>query len=274
MSPSALLRRTTLPLALAFFLLLLSSFCKTIIELASRYIWIEEKANYFGKSEVEEYKVWFRGCTHVLVDLGANRGDTIMRWLTEELYSGRAKSSEVDRTYSVEQRKKFCVLSFEPNGMFDSRLLKLGKEMYEQGFKVKVKLRTAASTQFAKSYIYVDNVSPTSFGTSLIPDKKINFEGKLHALGERQPVDLVDLVSILRVVPINIELVVKMDIEGGEYDILRSLISSGIACTIKILIIEYHAHKLRKGAVPAGINDALEWILESRSCGVKIIHDD
>jgi len=45
-----------------------------------------------------------------------------------------------------------------------------------------------------------------------------------------------------------------MDIEGGEYDVLRSLISVGLVSSIDVLIIDYHDLKLRKGAVPAGIN--------------------
>ena len=57
--------------------------------------------------ETEEYRVWFEGCTYLLLDLGANRGDTILRWLTEKNYNGRAKISSTDEIYSFEQRKKF-----------------------------------------------------------------------------------------------------------------------------------------------------------------------
>jgi len=226
------------------------------------------------KAEVEEYNTWFQKCTHLLLDLGANRGDTILRWLSAENYSGRARSSSIDEVYSLEYRKKFCILSFEPNGKFDSALHAIEKRMSLKGFKLKVKTRTAISDSFSESMIYIDDVSTHSYGTSLLSEKKVNFGGELHSLGTEQPVKLVDLRSILSCVPKNTELVVKMDIEGGEYDVLRSIIPSGLVCSINLLIIEYHDHKLRKGTVPMGINGVTEWILTGKKCGVKIIHDD
>merc|ERR1719261_461406 len=59
---------------------------------------------------MDSYSTWFKTCTHVLLDLGANRGDTILRWFTDERFTGRAKSSSVDGIYSLRQRQKFCVL--------------------------------------------------------------------------------------------------------------------------------------------------------------------
>lgn len=230
--------------------------------------------NAHETAEVEEYRIWFQQCAHLLLDLGANRGDTILRWLTEENYSGRAKSSSIDKVYSSECRKKFCILSFEPNGIFDHGLHAIERKMLAKGFKVKVKSRTAVSDRFSESLIYIDNISTHSYGTSLISEKKVNFGGELHPLGKEQTVKLVDLRSILSRVPKSTELVVKMDIEGGEYDVLRSIIPSGLACSINVLIIEYHDHKLRKGTVPVGINDVSEWLLSGDRCGVKIVHDD
>lgn len=226
------------------------------------------------KAEVREYETWFQGCTHLFLDLGGNRGDTILRWLTEESYSGRAKDQSVDKIYSLQARQEFCVLSFEPNSKFDSVLRALESRMQGRGFKVKVKTNTAVSDKFSRSMIYIDDVSTHSYGTSLLSEKKVNFGGKFHTLGKGHPVNLVDLNLIMSSIPKNVEIVVKMDIEGGEYDVLRSLIPSGLACSINLLIIEYHSHKLAEGTVPTGINEVMNWILEGNNCGVKIIHDD
>lgn len=226
------------------------------------------------EKNVKEYEVWSKGCKSLLIDLGANRGDTILRWLTKDTYSGRSKTSIIDQFYSFEQRKKFCVLSFEPNRKFESVLLLIERKMSELAFRVKVKPQTAVSDRFGKSKIYVDDVSTHSYGTSLMPDKKVNFQGKYHALGKAQEVKLVDLASIIKVIPQYTEIVIKMDIEGGEYDVLRTLILSGVACNLKVLIIEYHLHKLQEGTVPEGANEVIEWMLKSNRCGVRVIHDD
>jgi len=148
------------------------------------------------------------------------------------------------------------------------------KDLNAKGFKVKIKPHTAVLDRFGESVIYLDNVSSHAYGSSLKSAKKVNFEGHLHSLGREQHVNLVDLGAILKVVPEAAEVVVKMDVEGSEYDILRSLIPSGIACRIDTLIIEYHFRKLVKGSIPAGVNEVFEWLLNGLNCGVRIVHDD
>ena len=223
---------------------------------------------------IENYSTWFKDCKHVLLDLGANRGDTILRWFTEERFTGRAKSSTIDVIYNLKQRQKFCVLSFEPNLGFASVLKKVEKDMNARSFKSKVVVGAAVSDKFSESKVYLDETSTHSYGSSLLVDKKVNFGGQLHSLGRNQSVTLLDFTAILKSIPKGIETVVKMDIEGGEYEVLRSAISSGKACTIDVLIIEFHSHKLRKGSIPDGANAVLEWILKGKNCGVRILHDD
>jgi len=223
---------------------------------------------------MENYSTWFKYCEHILLDLGANRGDTILRWFTEERFTGRAKSSTLDVLYNLKQRQKFCVLSFEPNLGFASVLKKIEKDMNARGFKSKAVVGAAVSDKFSESTIYLDETSTHSFGTSLLVDKKVNFGGQLHSLGRNQSVSLLDFTAILKSIPEGAEIVVKMDIEGGEYEVLRSAISSGRACRIDVLIIEFHSHKLRKGSIPDGANAVLEWILKGKNCGVRVLHDD
>lgn len=223
---------------------------------------------------IDSYSSWFKTCTHVLLDLGANRGDTILRWFTEERFTGRAKSSSLDDIFNLKQRQNFCVLSFEPNLSFSSTLQKVEKNMNARGFKTKVIVGAAVSDKASVSVVYLDESSTHAYGTSLLVDKKVNFGGQLHSLGRNQSVNLLDFTTILKSIPKGAETVVKMDIEGGEYEVLRSSISSGWACRIDVLIIEFHSHKLRRGNIPDGVNAALEWILKGSKCGVRILHDD
>lgn len=256
--------RKTFAVCLLFFIILVFLSARTFVQ----------KPPPLFRSELDEYKIWFHKCDKILFDLGANRGDTILRWFTEPNYNGRAKSSQIDLIYTFEQRKEFCVLSFEPNAKFNSGLLKIEKEMNKKGFKSKVKTETAVSNKFANSMMYIDNISTNSYGSSLLKDKKVNFNGKYLSLGTSLPVRLVNFTALLDSVPHNVEVVVKMDIEGGEYELLRSLISSGLACRINVLLIEFHGHKLPKNTIPNGTNMVLEWLLRSDSCGVRVFYDD
>lgn len=197
-----------------------------------------------------------------------------MRWFTEERFTGRAKSSSIDSIYHLKQRQDFCVLSFEPNLRFTSVLKKVEKNMNARGFRSKVVVGAAVSDKFSESFVYLDESSTHSYGTSLLSDKKVNFGGQLHSLGRNQSVNLMDFTAILESIPRGVETVVKMDIEGGEYEVLRSAIASGWACRMDVLIIEFHSHKLRQGSIPDGSNSVLEWVLKGDKCGVQILHDD
>ena len=114
------------------------------------YIENIEEEDVISKASLEEYRLWFRNCTHLLLDLGANRGDTILRWFSNESYSGRSRTSSIDKVYSFELRTKFCVLSFEPNDIFNRTLINLEKELIRKGFKVKIKPHTAVFDRFGE----------------------------------------------------------------------------------------------------------------------------
>ena len=68
--------------------------------------------------------------------------------------------------------------------------------------------------------------------------------------------------------------VAKIDIEGAEYQLLRSLIVSGKACLLDVLVIEWHGHKVIKKDWPAAVESSLKWLLESEECNVKVLYDD
>jgi hypothetical protein len=64
----------------------------------------------------------------------------------------------------------------------------------------------------------------------------------------------------------DVEIVVTLVIEGGKYAIPRSLVPSGLACSLDLLILEYHSLKVAKGTVLVGIDEVMNWILEGNNC--------
>ena len=64
----------------------------------------------------------------------------------------------------------------------------------------------------------------------------------------------------------DVEIVVTLVIEGGKYAISRSLVPSGLACSLDLLILEYHSHKVAKGTVLVGIDEVMNWILAGNNC--------
>lgn len=61
------------------------------------------------------------------------------------------------------------------------------------------------------------------------------------------------------------QLVLKMDIEGSEYEILRRLVSDGTVCAVvDYLLMEWHPDVAPH--VPANAAAAIQWLLDAPSC--------
>ena len=55
---------------------------------------------------------------------------------------------------------------------------------------------------------------------------------------------------------------------------MRSLITSGAACLLDVLVIEWHGHKVVEKDWPVGVEASLKWLLESEECKVRVLNDD
>ena len=66
--------------------------------------------------------------------------------------------------------------------------------------------------------------------------------------------------------------ILKMDIEGAEYSIMRELVSSGFMChNVDVLVVEWHRGKLNASlAVPLEVDTTLQWLLSTPSCKMRL----
>eukprot|EP00959_Pyramimonas_sp_CCMP1952_P422134 8843205-Pyramimonas_sp.AAC.1 len=168
--------------------------------------------------------------------------------------------------FPPESRKEFCVVSFEPNPRFTNALKKVSKDTTSAGYRLKVYTNTAAGDRHANILLHLDESSDSGFGSSTLKHKKVNFGGKKHALGKNVEVQQFKLSHMIEILENSVQIVAKMDIEGGEYQLLRSLISSGVACRLDVLVIEWHGHKIadKEKEWPANVEASIKWLLESK----------
>ncbi|MEI2423320.1 FkbM family methyltransferase, partial [Arthrospira platensis SPKY2] len=93
-------------------------------------------------------------------------------------------------------------------------------------------------------------------GSSLLPDKKIDFYGKVS--NENCPVITVDCIDlsafISQVSQIYPKIILKLDVEGAEYDILEKMVQERTVRHIDQLYCEFHGHKVN---VPKERHDQL-----------------
>mmetsp|Transcript_7101 Transcript_7101/g.8194 ORF Transcript_7101/g.8194 Transcript_7101/m.8194 type:complete len:355 (+) Transcript_7101:310-1374(+) len=235
-----------------------------------------------------------RSCEKIIFDLGANLGDTIERWYGNGDFQGRAghvkpkkgarKPPPPNPNMTPEERKKFCMLSFEANPNFTNRLRRVEKQHQEAGYSVSVLTETAVSSEDGTISFHLDEASETGYGSSIYGDKVVNVvqkdaKGKVQkhkaTLGKKVTVRSLNFAKILEEIPQEPKpyIVVKMDIEGAEYKVLPALLTSGQICKIDYLIIEWHSHKLGS-YLPENVDANLEWLLSEPPCSVEISHDD
>merc|ERR1712216_433203 len=108
-----------------------------------------------------EFAQWSHGCTHLLFDLGANRGGTIQRWFgLGGLRAGEKPFSlAVDSVVPPNMRKRFCLASFEANPRWTPMLEGIASAQREQGHRVRVYTETIVADKFGDGIFYVDETS-------------------------------------------------------------------------------------------------------------------
>ncbi|EKD09760.1 FkbM family methyltransferase [Limnospira platensis] len=98
-------------------------------------------------------------------------------------------------------------------------------------------------------------------GSSLLTDKKIDFHGKVS--NENCPVITVDCIDlsafISQVSQIYPKIILKLDVEGAEYDILEKMVQERTVRHIDKLYCEFHWHKVN---IPKERHDKLITKLE------------
>jgi FkbM family methyltransferase len=168
-------------------------------------------------------------CKNAFIDVGSNRGDSIYKFL-DSVNSGPATGA-LSQFFKMKKwnPKDFCVIGFEGNPYFNETLLNLVEKEKARAKMFKVYLQTVVASKSGQITFYLDTVNKQNnfWGSSLLEhhwDVVRSHKASIVA-------DAVNLGEFARehVDPAGI-LIVKMDIEGGEYDVMRQLASAGHLC--------------------------------------------
>ena len=204
------------------------------------------------------------GCTRIYLDLGSNTGN-VLRSLFEPEAFPRATLQPIFRQYfgqrGAERRASVCAVAFEPNPLHVSRLESIEERFRTQGARLTVLTTTAASTADTHNvsfYPYPDGPKEApAWGATLFkrPD------GALNSRTSAVPVDTVDLTRWMSTVldragTDSPTVIMKMDIEGAEFDVATRLLALGVLCRLRVLLVEFHAQpkKLSARGVRGGTN--------------------
>jgi hypothetical protein len=212
-------------------------------------------------------------CKHFYFDLGTNNALSIGDFITYEGEGGPISSA-----YRKEQKlalSEFCVFGFEPNPAH-SRAHRDVTAKYRHLVKyLKIFSETVAGTSEGTTKLLVDQYDGEypAWGSSIMSNhvymgnqnstqvavvRSLDFSRFLNKfVGTRDP---------------DSKVIIRMDIEGSEFVLLRDLVASGLLClgTDK-LIIEWHPDAVE----PSGwcLRAAFEWLLSSSACKVDVSYE-
>lgn len=167
---------------------------------------------------------------NVYIDCGAYDGDTAD---CKKLFNFKA-----DKT-----------IGYEPNKIYRDKLIKLFDEFYD----------SAVWTADGASTFYIDHAT-TPMGSTMMSSK---------TTGDLRPIECatVDFSKVIEKYK-NDTLLVKMDIEGGEFVVLQDLINKNLDQYIDILYVEMHPNK-----IPEYTSKYSDELIKKLNCGkVELWH--
>lgn len=195
------------------------------------------------------------------IEIGLNRGQTFKELVSSEQPDRNLIKPILRNVLGHDSDTKlFCLHGFEANQVFTQDLKKLEAELKQAGFCAQIFTETAAGEFNGNQTLYIDGKQGKMHG----PTKKYYAEGSTldphsgHRLQHMTSVSVktVDIKEFLYNQTLYGGLVIlRMDIEGAEYQMLEYLLSpSGrfgedqalIICAMKLLIIEFHSKRQKK----------------------------
>jgi FkbM family methyltransferase len=156
---------------------------------------------------------------HLFVDCGGHDGCSIRRFMAE-----------------FDPKGRFQMVTFEPNDSFSERYSAFPRHRLVQA---------AVHDRDAKQKFYLDREDGD--GSTLFAGKLTRANGGYGTLDTAAPVevDTIDLSSwILENTSASDYLILKLDVEGAEYDILEKMIRDGSIARPAHLFIEWHWNKV------------------------------
>ena len=198
-----------------------------------------------------------RKCKGIYLDVGSNIGVQIRKLYDPESFPDAPVLAVFDQVFGPPPRRDICALGFEPNIKHTATLKGIEQNLKCRGYKAKFFTETAVSTTDSTLTFYGDEAADEQvheWGASLI-----NWQGTSNnSTFEVRGLDFSRFLKEQIFYPFQQHLgkpgtgngstsnssmppiLMKMDIEGAEFEVLPQLVSTGAFCQIDSVFIEWH----------------------------------
>lgn len=188
---------------------------------------------------------------NIYIDLGSNNGDSINAFLTK--MSTKVEDLSLDGSAAMQQQggwhkvlsrsdgrsiqlSTWHVIAMEASNRHTPMLTSLAKNLTDnaQIASMKIYNGTAIGTANKPTTFYWDDYDKADAGATIMSDSN-------SATPVTEVIPMMDIVSLFRQEHITVEdfVVVKMDIEGAEYDVVKRILMSGMYRYIDKMAVEW-----------------------------------
>lgn len=213
---------------------------RTTVELAPIIVqWYEQPVRHIFRK--------FR-CKHIYLDLGSNIGVQIRKLAEPDKYPNASVVPIFDR-YFGSRPCDVCAIGMEPNPHHRERLAELQLELQQAGFGALMLFAAASDNdanltlRFSKDSNRSDlEIAASTKFVDSWPSRRLKLMLQNTVQLTMPAVSVAQLISLVRrLLPRDGKLVMKLDVEGKEFDILHSLLEPAWAlCQVDATFIEFH----------------------------------
>jgi FkbM family methyltransferase len=222
----------------------------------------------------------FDNCSNVFVDVGSNRGTHIRKLYEPEKYP-RAKYLKVfDAAFGPEQFRRqassktgICAFGFEANPRWTSRFREIEAAYSKHGWRAKWFAPMVVSNDTGDATFWLNNKGAKSDTAASVINHKIRNHKHVDARHSVTvpTVDFANFIDALSKHALPGYKLVKMDIEGSEFDVLPHLIERSLLCegSINKMTIEWHFRFLMSDESSKAAREIKREVLSGDRCSPK-----
>jgi len=192
------------------------------------------------------HPAWLNECRSIYLDVGANMGVQVRKLFEPEQYPGADIAKAFDRIFGPAMMRRaasetsgICALGVEPNPEHSARLQSIEEAYASRGWNVHFYPFAAWGGEGHLGFNMTGRRDNVEDGTNV--DAHLNSQGSatLEADYMVRTIDFADFVSTL---PLGTVKLMKMDVEGAEYETLASMLHRSVLCSDRVAeaFIEVH----------------------------------
>jgi FkbM family methyltransferase len=187
---------------------------------------------------------WISSCRAIYLDVGSNVGVQIRKFFEPQKYPKATMLPYFDRSFGVASNRTMasnqtgiCALGLEPARQHQERLQQIQAAYLSKGWNVQFYPYAAWKQEDTKLF-WVDpsgeSKSQQGWNSMLANDLDESHE-------HQYSVRTVNLSDFIESLPVQSVKLMKMDIEGSEYETLACMIKTNTLCEIPEVMIEAHS---------------------------------